>query len=83
MGPLPHLELVLALEHIEGLVLVLMDVQRGVDRLLLLEEREGAAGRCRRGADQHLDLTEAQELAGSHVSCFHICDCTQYAEAQL
>ena len=50
----------LALERVEQLVLVLMHVQRRVDRVDLLED----AHRRRGGPDEHLDVAEAQALAG-------------------
>ena len=59
------LENVLALEHVEELVLVLVEVKRRVDGLPLLEDRVGAAGRVAGDLDQDLDLAEPQPLTAA------------------
>jgi hypothetical protein len=60
--PLADLEDVLALQHVEELVLVLVHVQRRVDRLVLLEQRERTGGGLGRGFEQDFDLAEGQAL---------------------
>ena len=52
-----------ALEHAEELVLVLVDVQRRVHRIKLLEGAERAAGRLRARLDDDLDVAETQAFA--------------------
>jgi hypothetical protein len=59
----PDPEDVLALEHVEELVLVLVDVKRRVERLDLLDDRERAPGRVRGRPDQELGVAEAEALA--------------------
>ena len=59
---------VLALECVEELILVLVNVQRCVDqRWHLLEEAEGAAGRLGRGSDEdgHASETSRSPPSGS------------------
>ncbi len=58
-------EHVLALEHVEELVLALVDVERRVrERGNLLEERERAAGALARRPDEDRELAEHEALAG-------------------
>ncbi|HSJ73767.1 MAG TPA: hypothetical protein VK904_05570 [Miltoncostaeaceae bacterium] len=58
---------VLALEHVEELVLALVEVERRVQGVDLLDDREAAAGGVRRGAHEELGVAEAQALAAAGV----------------
>ena len=60
---LADLEDVLALKHVEELVLVVVAVERRVDGLVFLEEREGPGRGPGGGLDNDLDLAELQVLA--------------------
>ena len=54
----------LALEHVEDLVLALVDVERSVGkRRHLFEQRERAARRLRGGPDEDGHVTEDEKLA--------------------
>ena len=60
----PHPEDVLALEHVEELVLVLVDVEGRVDEgRHLLEQGERATGRLGRDAEQDRHVAEDEALA--------------------
>jgi hypothetical protein len=60
---LADLEDVLAFEHVEHLVLVLVNVERRVDGFVLLEDRERPAGCVGGGFDHDLDLSALQAFA--------------------
>ncbi len=58
---------VLALDHIEELVLVRMDVSRSVERIYLLDDRECPPGCLRTGLDEEDCTREGQALASGRV----------------
>jgi hypothetical protein len=57
------LEDVLPFEHVEQLVLVLVNVERRVDGFVLLEDRECSAGGVGGGLDDDLHLAEPQAFS--------------------
>jgi len=65
--PLPDLEHVLPLDDVEQLVLALVDVERGVERRDLLDDRERPARGVRGRLDEELGVAEPQALAAVRV----------------
>jgi hypothetical protein len=64
---LPDREHMLSLDHVEELVLVRVDVQRRVERIDLLDDREGAGRALRARLDEEHRARERQALAGARV----------------
>ena len=60
-------EHVLALDHVEEFVLIRVDVQRRVERIYLLDDRECTARRLRARLDEEDRTCEGQALSGARV----------------
>jgi hypothetical protein len=82
---LTDLEDVLALDHVEELVLVRVHVQRRVERIDLLDDRECAGRRLAGRLDEELGTRERQALALAGVevvaACVRSCDGANLARA--
>ena len=66
-------EHVLALDHIEKLVLIRVDVKRRVERIYLLDDRECATGRLCARLDKEDRTCEGQALSGARVEVVAVC----------
>ena len=64
---LPYREQMLPLDHVEELILIRVDVQRRVERIDLLNDREGTCRASGARLDEEHRARERQTLTGGHV----------------